>query len=312
LGGLRANSIRCGYRCFDRILLNGLIQPFQQPERVAGFFNTYRHQYPVSRDVLRDTAGQFQNWVVKRSQKWGAPILEAPEDRRDKFMDSYFRKAKPNQAVAIVKGREPARMTIAIGNKKDGRRHLQRAQRWVVQYNFYVNDERCGRMFVRRCPYLPFSARVCWNQHHWLALRRRAEGIGLQQCSNAFLKCSNPARLQELADSPTARDLLSCGQKWLATCTPFFTERERQQAGCQQRLFLAQVELCDNPIFRRRAALDRMGERLLDANRTLGQPNKITVICGRKITTPGEATGRDRGQGSAQTPSSAAITEMAS
>src|ERR1700732_3219973 len=28
-----------GYRCFDRILLNGLIQPFQQPERVMGFFS---------------------------------------------------------------------------------------------------------------------------------------------------------------------------------------------------------------------------------------------------------------------------------
>jgi hypothetical protein len=25
-------SIRFGYRCFDRILLNGVIQPFQQPE----------------------------------------------------------------------------------------------------------------------------------------------------------------------------------------------------------------------------------------------------------------------------------------
>jgi hypothetical protein len=45
------NSIRFGYRCFDRILLNGLIQPFQQPERVVGFFGTYRNQYPVSRDV---------------------------------------------------------------------------------------------------------------------------------------------------------------------------------------------------------------------------------------------------------------------
>ena len=31
------DSIRWGYRCFDRILLNGLIQPFQQPERVVGF-----------------------------------------------------------------------------------------------------------------------------------------------------------------------------------------------------------------------------------------------------------------------------------
>jgi len=33
----------CSHRCFDRILLNGLIQPFQQPERVVGFFSTYRH-----------------------------------------------------------------------------------------------------------------------------------------------------------------------------------------------------------------------------------------------------------------------------
>ena len=30
------NNIRFSYRCFDRILLNGLIQPFQQPERAVG------------------------------------------------------------------------------------------------------------------------------------------------------------------------------------------------------------------------------------------------------------------------------------
>ena len=47
------DSIRFGYRCFDRILLNGLIQPFPQPERVIGFFGSYRQVYPVSRDVLR-------------------------------------------------------------------------------------------------------------------------------------------------------------------------------------------------------------------------------------------------------------------
>ena len=183
-----------------------------------------------------------------------------------------------------MKAREPARIMIAIGNKKDNRWHLQFAQRWIVQYNFYVNDERWGRMFVRMCPYLPFSARVCLNQHHWLATRMREEGIDFQQCTNAFLRCANPARLQELADSLTARDLLTCGQKWLTTFTPFFTEKERRQAGCQHRLFFAQVEHCDNLIFRRRAALDRMGERLLDANRTIGQPNKITMIFGRKVT----------------------------
>jgi hypothetical protein len=94
---IHQDSIRFCYRCFDRLLLNGLIQPFQQLERVIGFFNTYRRQYPVSRDVLRETAGQFQNWVVNRSQKWGAPILEAPEDRRDKFLDPISAKRSPTR-----------------------------------------------------------------------------------------------------------------------------------------------------------------------------------------------------------------------
>jgi hypothetical protein len=70
------DSIRFNYRCFDRILLNGLIQPFQQPERVVGFFDTYRHLYPVSRDVLRGAAEQFQVWVKEQAAEWNAPIVE--------------------------------------------------------------------------------------------------------------------------------------------------------------------------------------------------------------------------------------------
>src|SRR5215510_7744622 len=109
--------------------------------------------------------------------------------------------------------------------------HLQIAERWVVQYNFYVNDRQWGRMFVRMCPYLPFSARVCLNQHHWLANRLREEDIDFEQCSNAFLRCGAPERLQELADTLTAEDLSSCGQKWLSRFTPFFSDRERRQGG---------------------------------------------------------------------------------
>ena len=278
------DSIRCGYRCFDRLLLNGLIQPCQQPERVIGFFNTYRQGQRVTRSLLTDVADQFRDWITNRSQKWGVPILEAPEGRRDDFLDPYFKRVKANEVVAILKAREPARILIANGNKKDNRWHLQITQRWVNQYSIYINDARWGRMFLRRCPYFPFSARVCLNQHHWLANRMREEGVAFRQCSNAFLKCGDPRRLPELADSLTAKDLLTCGQKWLAYFTPFFTEGERKQAGCQHRLFFAQVEYCDNLIFHPRAALDALGERLWDANRTIGQPHQITTIFGRRVT----------------------------
>jgi hypothetical protein len=280
----RENSIRLHYRCFDRLLLNGLIQPFQQPERVIGFFNTYRGGKRVTGNELGDIAEQYKNWVTNRSQKWDVPVLEPPDERRDDFIDSYFKQAKPDQIVAILRAREPGRILIANGNKKDDHWHLQMSQRWIIQYNFYLNDARWGRMFVRLCPYFPFTARVCLNQHHWLAIRMREEKIGFQQCTNAFLKCGNPKRLQELADSLTAKDLLTCGQKWLAYFTPFFSEAERKNHGCQHRLFFSQVEYCDNLVFHKRAALDAMGERLLDANRTIGQPDKISTIFGRKVT----------------------------
>ena len=126
------DSIRFGYRCFDRILLNGLIQPFQQPERVVGFFATYRQLYPVSRDVLRAAAEQFQCWVKDHADKWNAPIVEAPKGRRDEFVDPYFKGAKPDQVVVILKARELARIMTAIGDKKLNRWHLRIADRWIV------------------------------------------------------------------------------------------------------------------------------------------------------------------------------------
>jgi hypothetical protein len=214
------DSIRFGYRCLDRILLNGLIQPFQQPERVIGFVNCYRQVYPVSRDVLRAAAEQFQGWVKEQADGWQAPIVEAPKGRRDEFVEPYFRGAKPDQVTVILKAREPARIMTAIGDKKANHWHLQIADRWVVQYNFYVNDRHWGRMFVRMCPYLPFSARVCLNQHpwqhHWLTNRMREKGIDFEQCSNAFLRCGAPERLQALADTLSAEDLASCDRKWPA------------------------------------------------------------------------------------------------
>src|SRR5439155_20335636 len=153
------NNIRFHYRCFDRILLNGTIQPFQQEQRVVGFFGEYRNLYPVSRDVLRDIATQFHNWVKNRSQQRQAAILEEPQGRRDEFVDAYFKQAKADTVVCIIKAREPARILTAIGTKADNRWHLELKQRWVEQYNFYINDSDWGR-WIRRlsCAQLPSNA----------------------------------------------------------------------------------------------------------------------------------------------------------
>jgi hypothetical protein len=276
------NSIKFSYRCFDRILLNGCIRSFLDGARAQGFFWVYRKIYPVSRKVLRDIATQYHQWVERSAKNWGVEIVEDPKGRRDHFVEPYFRNAASDQVVVIIRAREPAGIMKAFGQGKKW--HLETKYTWVKQYNFYIQDAHWGQMFVRVCPYFPFSVRICLNQHYWLALKMKQAGIRFKQTGNALRRCSDPEALQKLADSLTAKDLTRCGHKWLNRLIPFFRPEERRENGCWHQLFFSQVEFCENLIFRRRVALDELGERLLDANRHLGRPDKLTVIFGRRIT----------------------------
>jgi hypothetical protein len=47
----------------------------------------------VSRQTLRSIAEQFQQWVKDWSTTRNIPILDAPQGRRDDFVDLYFRAA---------------------------------------------------------------------------------------------------------------------------------------------------------------------------------------------------------------------------
>ena len=139
------------------------------------------------------------------------------------------------------------------------------------------------KLYLFAHPYFPFSTRIFLNQHHWLAHKMKQAGIRFEQSKNAFRQCSDPAALQKMADSLTSDDLTRCGHKWINRLVPFLQAKERREAGCWRQLFFAQVEYCENLIFRQRAALDELGERLLDANRHIGRPDKLTVIFGRRI-----------------------------
>ncbi len=86
-------------------------------------------------------------------------------------------------------------------------------------------------MFVRVCPYFPFSTRIGLNQHHWLAQKMTRAGIRFIQSGNAFRRCSDPAALQGMADSLTANDLIRGGHKWRNRLIPFFRGSERREHG---------------------------------------------------------------------------------
>jgi hypothetical protein len=277
------NSIAMHYACFDRMVLDARIPAFLRPERALGFFSQDRGLFPVHKNDLVKISSDYEKWVREEIQSSQCPLLEDPERRRDEFMEPYFASAQPDQIVGIIKAREPVRILTAVGFRGKST-HLELNLRWVNQYNYYIQDCDFGPMFVRICPYFPFTARLCLNQHDWIANRLRQRGIEVEQRNNSFVACGDPATLQSIADSLTTQDLTACGRKWIDRLVPFFTDLERNVLGCEHRFYFKQVEYCDNLIFRERAVLDALHDRLLDANRKLGSPDQVAVVFGQRIT----------------------------
>jgi len=279
-------SIRFQYSCFDRMLLNAVVQPMQQPPRIVGFLDKCRQVPSISKAYLRDVSDDYHRFVGRLAAQQRVPIVEPPKGvRREDWVEPFYRRFGSRFGIVVIlKSRENARVAVSYPSSSGGNR-IEVCTRFVWQYYFYLRDREWGRMFVRVSTYFPFNARVCVNQHEWLARQLQREGIFFRKAANAFVQCADPQRLQQLADSLTPSDLEIPVQCWLRELVPFYASADPHRiVDCVYRLFCSQVEYCTNLIFKERAALERVAERLLDLNRSIGRPDKLSTVFGHRVT----------------------------
>jgi hypothetical protein len=272
--------IHFGYSCFDRIICNGLMPQFR-PARcgtIVWFLRNQRQVETLNRAYFAKVAREYHDWLVGYAQQAGVAIVQPEKDvRREEWIEPYYQQLGQRTGIAVIlRVRECERMVVHFA-KSD---RIAVIQRFPDLYYFYLNDADCGRMFVRLCPYFPFNIRVWMNGHNWLARRLEREGIAFDKRDNLFVDCANPQRLQEWSDAFGPQDLAGPVAAWVARLLPFFSEAERQR-GYRHQLYMTQMEYCNNLIFHKRAAAHKLLERLMDANRSLGHPDKLAVIFGR-------------------------------
>jgi hypothetical protein len=286
------HAIRYGYACFDRIICSGMIPAFQHSERVGTiiwFLRTHRQAGELNRAYFARMANDYRDGVLAQALQAGIPLIEPPRDcRREDWVEPYYQRLQGQPGIAVIlKCREPERMVVHLGKSN----HLSVERRWPIVYYFYLDDAQCGRMFLRVCPHFPFNVRLWMNGHNWLACQLRQEGIAFQQRDNLFSACDNPERLQQLADAFGPEHIRTAADLWSARLIPYFSEAERQQ-GFRHDWFMTQMEYCHNLIFDKQAALERLFDRLMDSNRTLGHPDKLAVVFGRARFHPDTRTGQ--------------------
>jgi hypothetical protein len=285
------DSILFGYSCFDRMILKGSIVPFSHSERggtIRWFLRTHRG-IESSRAAFAKISRDYHDWVNRYAHQNAIDIVEPAKDiSREALVEPYFRQLGKHTGIAVIlKAREPER--VAWHHAKSNWVGVE--SRNIDLYYFYLNDAQCGRMFLRICPYFPCNIGVWLNGHNWLSCKLRQEGIAFETRDNLFVSCARPERLQELSDAFAPNDIVATVETWLDRLLPFFSDAERQQ-GYRHQLYMSQMEYCHNLIFKNRRALDRLFERLLDANRALGHPDKLAAIFGRANFHPDTRTGQ--------------------
>jgi hypothetical protein len=290
------DAVRFDYSCFDRMILHGSIRSFQHTARggtVRWFLGERRH-LSCSRAAFAKIANDYHDWIDQYAADRQLDILQPQQDpdllkvSREDLVEPYFQNLGPREGIAVIlKLREPERIACYRAQTND----IAILRRNVLLYYFYLQDRDCGRMFLRICPYFPFNITVWLNGHNWLKQQLDNEAIAYQTCDNLFTACQRPQRLQQLSDAFTSEHIVQSVQAWMARLLPFFSANDRQQ-GYHHQLYMTQIEYCHNLVFNQRRTLLRLCDRLFDANRDLGHPDKLAIIFGRRNFVPDTRTGQ--------------------
>src|SRR6185437_5159288 len=113
-------------------------------------------------------------------------------------------------------------------------------------------------------------------------------GIEFKPLDNGFAACEDESALAEICSSLHAADVRAFFERWQATLpSPFSAEDRRRGYGYQ--FAFRQLEISDTRVFDRPAAGRAWFERTLPDQLTLGRPDQVAVVFGRRVSsqTPG-------------------------
>jgi hypothetical protein len=136
-------NIRFEYSCFDRMLLNAVVQPMQQPAMIVGFLDKCRQVPSITKDYFRGVSEDYHRYVARLAATQRVQIVEPPKGvRREEWVEPFYQRLGSRFGIAVIlKSRENARIAVSYPTARGGNR-IEVYTRFVWQYYFYRCDEQ--------------------------------------------------------------------------------------------------------------------------------------------------------------------------
>lgn len=280
--------------CIDRVYLN-LYQPkLVYPSGVVGFFKGHRGMPFVSGALMDPISKDFVRSIHRFIDEHGLDLVHFQKgQRKDDIAQEYLAGHDGSDAVLFVgRAQEKARVyrTEKRVNPVTGV-----AYPWLVSttalpnhFYFYGNDCDFGPFFIKFGTFFPYTAKLCFNGHHYAQCQAAKAGIDFEALDNGFLSCADPARLQRICDNLSAKKIDAFARKWLRILPHPFTAADRR-AGYRYDISILQAEFSLTQVLDRPLSGRVFFEEVIRDNLDAGRPDQVSLTFDRRVNrrTPG-------------------------
>ena len=291
---LLTDHVTLRVRSVDRLFLQGYVPRLMTQGQVIRFL--LDRGFPIPSPAVLGKIGRGYVDAINRFRlEQDIPIVRFKKgDVKEDIAREYFKRAERDGRFGVVLIGVAQEKTSAWRGWRDGGRdqhpHFVFARQtvFVNQYYFYILDPEWGPAFIKTVAYAPFPVWVYLNGHEWAKRQATKQGLDFRALDNGFAACQDDAALAQICRRLSAEHVHAFFTRWQAKLPSPFTADDHAR-GYGYELAFRQLEISDTRIFDRPAAGRGWFERTVPDQLTLGRPDQVAVVFGRRVNrcTPG-------------------------
>jgi hypothetical protein len=294
ISSLLADHVSLQVRSVDRLFLQGYVPRLQSEGLVVRFL--LDRGFPIPSPAVLGRIGRAYvdaiDEFIARNQIPVARFVKG--DVKEEIARKHFQKAEQEGRFGVVMVGICQEKTSVWRGWRDGgpdsHPHFvyRRQSIFPNNYYWYIRDPDWGPGFIKTVGYAPFSVWVYLNGNEWAKQQAAQRGLEFKPLDNGFAACEDEAALAGICQSLSAADVWAFFERWQAALPSPFTAEDRER-GYVYDLAFRQLEISDTRVFDRPAAGRDWFERTLPDQLTLGRPDQVAVVFGRRVSrkTPG-------------------------
>jgi hypothetical protein len=281
-------------RSVDRLFFQAYVPKLMTQHQLVRFWLDRGFNIP-SPALLRNQGRAYVAAIERFAATNGVPVVRfhkgaSKEDTARPYLRAAEREGRFGVVLLGVAQEKTSAWRGWRHGGPDGHPHFEfgRQTVFVNHYYFYILDPDWGPAFIKTCAYAPFAVWVYLNGHEWAKRQAARAGIAFEALDNGFRSAADAVALAAICERLSAREVWRFFDRWTGRLPSPFTAADRRR-GYRYQLAFRQLELSDTRVFDKPAAGRAWFEQTIRDQLTLGRPDQVALVFGRRVNrcTPG-------------------------